>query len=444
MDEFENEGRGVTLGDIFRTIFSQKWLALVLTFAIAIVGTLSVYFIGKINEYYSVAFVLQLPNSGDATSTSYTYPDGENFYFTDLISSENLKLVASREQFSDVDVDKMVKRGDISIARTIDKLDDESQGGVFDLNYTIKAKSKYFKDEDEARDFIEALTEFPRKHIVSMEIDYDQSLTTSKSAITYSEQLTLLKNQAYYIQAVYNSLIVAYGGEFVVDSGKTLTQYKDEIDAYITQDLFTSLKGLADTNGYIKSADAKLKYEGDKKSKELDLQHAKAKLQTLEEFIKQGVSSTMIDGEIVSLTGEIGTLEYEIEILQGYIDSFENESKINPAGYEADIAKVEAAVTAFTEGIKPVASYVYGRVTKINYLSSKIVEVDGGYGLMMSVAIGLVTGLVIAAVAAYIVGWNKNKKAAKVAENAGEVPAYGEAQLQAAVTVDEDEKKDEK
>ena len=432
MEEFEKERGGVTIGDIFRTIFSQKWIALIIAATITVVGTLGIYFMGKGKKEFSVAFVLQLPNSRDASSTSYTYPDGEIFYFTDLISSENLKKVASRDEFKNIDVDTMVKRADISIARTIDRVDNESQGGVYDLNYTIKAKAKYFENEDEARDFIEALTSFPREHIISMEIDYDQSLTTSKSAITYREQLTLLRNQAYYIQSIYGSLIGAYGGEFVVDSGKTLAQYKAEIDAYISQDFFSALIENAEENSYVKAnTESKLKYESDLYLQKLALERAKSTLKGLTDF-QQDTSSTIIHDEIISLNREIATLEQQIKILTDYIAAFDIAEKIAPPSYEAEVAKVEAAVTSFTEGIKPVASYVYGRVTKINYLSTKIVEVDGGYSLMMSGAVGLVAGLVIAAIVAYIVGWSKQKKAEAVQISSS--PAYVEAQLQAAAT----------
>ena len=443
MEEFEKEEGGITLGYIFRTIFSQKWLALIVAAVITIAGSLSIYFMGKGKREYSVAFVLQLPNTGDASSTSYTYPDGESFYFTDLISSENLRAVASRDGFKNIDVENMVKNGDISIARTVDRVDEESKDGVYDLNYTIKVNAKYFEDEDEARDFIEALTVFPREHISSMNIDYDQSLTTSKTAITYSEQLSLLRSQAYYIQSKYGELIGAYGREFVVSNGKTLAQYKDEIDAYISQDLFTALIEHAEENSYVKSnAEAKLKYESELYSQKLALKRAQDTLKGLTEF-QQDTSSTIIHDEIISLNREIATLQQRIKILEDYIAAYDNENKVAPAEYETEIAKVEAVVTGFTEGIKPVASYVYGKVTKINYLSTKVVKAEGGYGIIMSAGIGLVLGLVIAAVVAYIVGWNKQRKTA-TADSAKAIPVYGDAQLQTAVTVDDEENEDKK
>lgn len=440
-DEIENGGGGITLGYIFRTIFSQKWIALIIAAVITVAGTLGLYFLGKQNVVYSVSFVLQLPNTGDATSTSYTYPDGESFYFTDLISAENLKAVAEREGFENViDADKveqMVKHNDITITRTVDKIDEDAKEGVYDLNYTIKVKAKYFAEEDSARDFIEALTVFPREYIAKMNINYDQSLTTSVSAVTYDEQLDLLRNQAMYIQSKYAELINAYGNEFVVKDGRTLAQCKDEVDAYLTQDLFSSLKNRAKENSYIKSGtEEKIKYESELYSKNLALERAENTLLELTKF-QTSTGSTIIYDEIISLNREIATLNQEIDIIKGYLASYSDESKIAPAEFEAEIAKVEGAVAKFTEDIKPVASYVYGRVTKINYLSPKIVEVEGGRGLVMSAAISIVAGVVLAAVVAYIVGWSKQRKAC--AEIVARVPVYSEAQLQIAASDETEE-----
>lgn len=433
-EDIGNEGSGITIGYVFRTIFSQKWLALILAALITIVGVLGLYFWGKRSEVYSASFVLQLPYTGDVATTSYTYPDGESFYYTDLKSSSTLEKVAAGEGFEKINIKKMVKKDDIKILRSVDRVDVNSNDGVYDLNYTIKVKSSYFKNEDEARAFIEALVSIPRNHIISMNINYDMSLTTSKLAITYAEQLARLKNQTTYIQSEYENLIKGYGQEFVTESGKTLAQYKDEIDQYISQDLFTSLKGLADKYGYIKSEEAKLKYEGDKESKLLALERANKKLEALKEM---QVGSTIIDGQIVAIAEEIGNLQYELGIIQTYLDTYENAIE-TPQEFKDAVDGVEEAVTAFTNDIKPVASYVYGKVTKINYMSTNVVEIEGGRGLMISTVLSLVAGIVVAAIVAYIVGWSKQKKAATQSAAA---PNCSEAQLQAAVTDETEDKK---
>lgn len=440
-EEMENEG-GVTLGFIFRTIFSQKWLALLIAAVITVIGTVGLYYMGKSGVTYTVSFVLQMPKTGDASATTYSYPDGESFYFTDLISRDNLKNALGDE----AKVDEMVKNSDISIARAVDKLDDTSTDGVYDLNYTIKVKAKYFEDEDEARSFIEKLVDFPRAYIANMKINYDKSLTTSENAITYGEQLDLLSEQTRYIQSIYGVLIGAYGNEFIVDeTGRTLAHCKNEIDAYINKDLFTSLKNTAKKEGYIKSgSEEKLKYESDLYTCQQALTRAENALEELKKF-SAGTGSIIYD-EIISLTKEIEALRQEEEILLRYIASFGDTSKIAPEAFKTEVDKVYKTVKGFTDGIEPVANSVYGKVTKINYLSTKVVEVEGGRSIIMSAAISLVAGLVLAMIVAYIVGWNKQRKT-KVATVA--MPVYSDVQLQIAMTdetaaTEDEDKKDDK
>ena len=57
-EEIENGEGGITLGYIFRTIFSQKWLALIIAAVITVAGALGLYFMGKSGTVYSVSFVL--------------------------------------------------------------------------------------------------------------------------------------------------------------------------------------------------------------------------------------------------------------------------------------------------------------------------------------------------------------------------------------------------
>lgn len=437
----EKEEGGISIGDIFRTIFSQKWLALIITAVITVVGTVGIYFYGSTKVDYSVSFVLRLPNTGDATAISYTYPDGERFYFTDIISRDNLKKVAERTEFSSIDVDSMVRGDNISIKRTVDEIYTDSTEGVYDLNYTIKVKAKYFNDEDSARRFIGAIAMFPRDYIGAMDINYDQSLTTSKSAITYEEQLNLLRSQTVYIQSKYTELVDLYGSEFIVQDGRTLANCKDEVDSYLLKDLFMSLKNKAKENGFIKSgAEERLKYESELFSKDLQRREAQAALDGLLEM--QASGSTIIYDKIIELNREIASLTLEIEYLEKYLQSYQDESKIANADFEAEIAKVEAVVSKFTEDIKPVSLYVYGKVTKVNFLSSKIVEAEGGYSIIMSFVLSFVAALVVAAIVAYIVGYYRLKKSRAVK---AEVVVYPEAQLQlAAAKDDEEEEKEDK
>lgn len=439
MTEEEIEDGGITIGQIFRTIFSQKWLALIIAAVITVVGTLGLYFIGKRSEVYSVSFVLQLPNTSEtaSTSTSYTYPDGASFYFTDLISKQNLKEVASREGFKDIEVDKMVKDGDISISRAVDKVTENSQNGVYDLSYTIKVKAKYFDDEDVARDFIEALVSFPRNYISSMYIDYDQSLTASKSLITYDGRLDALKDQAEFILTNYEELISAYGTGVVVKEGKTLGYYQTQLQTFLKSTL-DNLKTKALTNQYVMGDEngqplkaAIEQYATDTLTKNDELDELKGALDTLY-VSSEGQTTVIVDATVLECALEIEKLKKEIE----YYKQFTAENCTFNEAFDKEVNAAEAKVEAFTKEFAEISSIVYTTKTTVNYFNASVVEVEGGRRIIMSVGISLIAGIMLAAIVAYIVGWNKLKKSSV----SGAVLAYDEAQAQAAAA---DAKKDD-
>ena len=108
--ENEKEEGGVTLGYVFRTIFSQKWLALLIAAVITVAGTLGLYFLGKTNEVYNVSFVTNLPGS-QSSASYFEFPDGQTQHFTEAVSYENLeKVKESNAAFGDIDIKKMYEK----------------------------------------------------------------------------------------------------------------------------------------------------------------------------------------------------------------------------------------------------------------------------------------------------------------------------------------------
>ena len=236
--EEEMEDSGLSIGDIFRTIFSQKWLALGIAIVITIVGTIGLYLIGKSGSEYSITFVLQLPNSEDSPST-YLYPDGRNFDYTDFVSLDYLETAkSSSTDYNDVNVEKMVQNGDIKISRELTETAEGTKEYV--SSYKITIKSNYFKDGDTARNFMVALSGIPVAHIAEMDIDYDYNISASQNALTYEIQLSELENQVRSLQNLYNSFIETYGSDFKVEidgaESSSLAQLKSKtVDEYLNR-----------------------------------------------------------------------------------------------------------------------------------------------------------------------------------------------------------------
>lgn len=423
-EEIEREG-GITIGQIFRTIFSQKWLALIIAAAITLIGTLGLYYMGKRSEVYSVSFVLHLPDADSESSVSYIYPDGSRFYYTDLVSYDNLKEVASREGFEGIKVDKMHKNGDVSIS-----VNNSSQSGDVSLSYTVSVKAKYFKSKSAARSFIDELISLPAEHIGSMYINYDKSLTAAKSIITYDRQLDKLKEQAEFILEKYDSFIKLYGTDLVIKDGKILGYYQAQLETFLNKNsTLDNLKTWALSNKYVMGDDdgnplkASIEqYEADiltKKAKRDEIQHA---LDTLYAGT-DGQTSVIVDATVLEYALQLEQLKKEIE----YYEKDEGNYKFN-ADFDKAVNEAEARVEAFTTEFATISSIVYQNNTTVSYHSTKIVEVSGGRGIAMSLIISLVLGLIVAAIVAYIVGYSKQKKAA--------------SKESAVVTADTEDKKD--
>ncbi len=448
--EEEMEDSGLSIGDIFRTIFSQKWLALGIAIVITIVGTIGLYLIGKSGSEYSITFVLQLPNSEDSPST-YLYPDGRNFDYTDFVSLDYLETAkSSSTDYNDVNVEKMVQNGDIKISRELTETAEGTKEYV--PSYKITIKSNYFKDGDTARNFMVALSGIPVAHIAEMDIDYDYNISASQNALTYEIQLSELENQVRSLQNLYNSFIETYGSDFKVEidgaESSSLAQLKSKtVDEYLNRGLFDTLKREALANGYVKST-----LNNREKDKYIsDLFAQTEKLEVAENALNQLLSLQNSSGSLIYADSiriqiiEVEQLKQNIKYINRYLEKFEQAGEVNTE-YDAKVKAVEDEVKSLTEEVKPIASYVYKNVSKVNIPDSNKITVEGGRSLVMSGLISLVVGIVIALVIAYIVGWCRQNKKSKAKAKAAEHPVFVEAQAQFAVTEDnpEENSKDNK
>lgn len=431
-EKIENEN-GISLGYIFRTIFSQKWLALIIAVAITLAGTFGLYFLGKSNEVYSVTFVSKIPGS-ESSPQAFDFPDGKEFRYEVIVSYDNLKKVKDQNKlFDGIDIQKMYEKGDISIIRTLKET--ASGSGEYEATYKIDAKAKYFKESAIARDFLTELTLFPVRYLESMSIDYDKSLEASREAIQYDVRLSYLNDQLTYLNEEYNKLIEKYSENFVVRDGKTLNYYKSQLLTYSDRGDIDRLKikaidehiVMGDENGQPLEA-AIAKYKSQKVEKVRERDRIQAALNNAIASVRPESGSIILDADaIMNYTIRIAELDQDIADIQKFID----ESRVS-AEFEAEVEAVETKLSELTNLYSEVASAVYSSKTIVNYMNTNIIAIENGRGIVMSAAISLVLGLAAAAVVAYIVGWSKQKKV-RVKQFVN-MPVYGEARLQIAVS----------
>lgn len=443
MEDFEEEeSKGKTLGEIFKTIFSQKWLALIIAAAITLVGSLGLILLyNPAQKSYEMVFTVVLPNTDDNSPATYTYPDGTLFRYTDIISYKNLSAVKeSNPAYKDVDVAKMSEKGAISITREITEAESTAVN-VYDLMYKVTVASSYFDSTSTARNFLYDLAYVPANYVKTMEIEYDRYLSALEMAedLTYDVELNFLANQLSYIRDWYNTLIEEYNANFVVENGKTLDMYRSEVEVYTYSgitgtsgsiSIFDRLKEEARTKKYIKSEELKDVYAIQLSDLERKLEREQFILDTL-----KGTAGIVETDTVVRTQAElVKQLEQDKVDLTNYISS----GSVN-AEFDAKVQDVKEKISSFTEDFTTAITSVYAKATTVSFYNPQVVTVSGGMGTMMSVILSLVIGIVVALIVAYIVGRVRSKKPE---ENTAAAPApvLGQAEAQAAATQDEEKK----
>lgn len=452
MEEYQEvqEG-GISFKEIFKTIFSQKWLALILTVAITLVGVLGILFIyNPSKKVYEASFTIFLPGEKDGAPTTYTYPDGEIFRYTDIVSAENLnKIKGSNAAYSDIDVEKMTLDGKISITRAVNEIKTETAtNGSSEFMYKITADVNCFKDEDVARSFISDLAMLPVEHLKVLKIDYDRYLTALKTAddLTYDTELNYLSSQTDYLLGWYSSLVTEYGENFSLKDGKTLGMYRSELEIYVSggtgeyvANRIERLREEAREKGYVKSEDLKPLYEVQLSAMRLRYDREKAALDNL---LNVSASSETIQGtivvngdKIVEQTNLVKTLEQQMADLENY----QSRGTVN-AEFEAKVKATADRLTDFTADFTAVTKDVYDKAATVSFYSPQIIVSVGGMGVAISVLLSFLIGLVIAFIAAYIVGKVKSSKVKPEENQSALAQVSSQAQAQAAAAEDETKK----
>lgn len=425
----EEEKNGISLRDIFRIIFSQKWLALILAAAITLLCAVCIVYVYNPSKIdYSVSFKLDLLGRNGSAET-YRYPDGTTFHYLSLVSLATLNEIKTEggEEFANLDVDNMVKSGAISISEDVNTV-----SGIVDRTYTVKVKANYFANTDAARKFITSIAEYPCKYLSKINIEYNAAIKLYETSDDYARQIDYLNNQLSFLEQKYDSLISDYGNEFVVENGKTLKAYLAEIKAYGESSEFVNLKPKLLEGKHVKSNNCLNNYILEYKQVCKDVEDATF---VLGEMTK-GQSDALASAEAVRIQAEkVSSLKRKQSDLEHFVkkvgENIEPMDDVNLDGtFAADLKMVADKLSAFTDSLKNVTDKVYKNVSRVFYVYSNVVNTTGGMGMATTAVLSIVVGVLVAAVTAYAVGYNKNKKTLTVAantENAVEEPAEKES-----------------
>ena len=427
----EEETKSLTLKDVVRTIWSQKWVALIVAVLITLAGAVTLFYgYNPSVSSYSMEFSLNLP--GDDNSGAYIYPNGTQFYYADITSIKNLGEVkkSNPDYFSKIDVDEMASKGHIHIRRDITVMVDanENVSSYKEIRYTISVKASYFANENQAKDFLVKLSNTPADYLSSMNIDYSAYLGMSSEADDYESEIGFLKSQLDVIEEQYDKLIATYGESFVVQTkkeegqeekgGKTLLAYAQEVRAYEHKRVLDNLLVRARENSYLKNEANKEKYRLQAIDLEKEYNKAENTLNKMLSVNSDSSSSTtvVLDANAIKAQADlVSDLKNEKAIIENYRDN----GTVN-ADFANDINDAYKKIVEFTSVFSDTSATVYGQATSVVYIQPGIVAEEGGMGLLKIAVLSVVVGVVVALIVAYVAGYYKNKNKKPVTETAVE------------------------
>ncbi len=248
----ENLQEGMTFSEIWRMMLRRIWYILGAAVLATVIAVLVVCFAVNPGERsYSMEFNLSFP-----TGAEFSYPDGEPFYFTDMVEKTSLDEVKKGSRLNDIDTDRMIRRGDIGItAETVTQNGETRYTG----RYTVSAKSSYFSGADQAETFFRAIAQVTvdRMHAEAGNVDYTVSEETFRSA-PFEERLNLLAQERETLLNKYDEWIKTYDAAYKLKVGETekpLKEFRAAVTALFGESAQNALENELKSGGYYYTAD---------------------------------------------------------------------------------------------------------------------------------------------------------------------------------------------
>ncbi len=439
------EEDGVSLGQIFKVMFLRWKLLLIITASIFVVGLLGTQLIYNRMKTKYVSTIDYVNVVGE---TDGTYINNSIFNYRDIIKLDNLtKVKNSNESFSSIDVEKISKNEEITLTKTYDE-----SSKLY--TYSISIRTKFFKDSDQAKEFLYEVLNTPVSNLISIyETSDNKSYLSAYTDSNYYEiQIEALYNELNLIDNKYTELLKIYPESSI--EGKNVSEYQvlfqnkygqtveknnENNKTVVKYKVIEDLKNELSANNYVKDFDkneAALLNEKAALQKQYDENEALIAAQ--EGRIEKYNGSLIIDNskssealvpfttEISKLTAENEKIQFEIDVIDAKIAA-QGGSQAEITAFETKLNNLYNSLATSANEYTNVSSNVVKNYSKTEYVN-KAIESTGGLGLIISALLSLIAGLVVACVVNLIIdreklqpGYfdkeNNSKKEEKVVEN---------------------------
>ena len=416
------EENGLSLVEICKVILKRIWWVVgAAALGVILVVLVTQLWYNKAKQTFSVTYDVVFPNGENGK-----YPDGSDFLIGDMISLETLTAIKeSNVSFANIDVEKMVSEDDISIVRVYDK---DAVNEIFFRTFRLEIVARYFKDDEQAVDFMQAISDYPINRVNEVIEDYDYGVyfRTYDNAATYQEKIDALVSQKNYIIASYNQLS-DYGNEVELNLASLGNIFTSQDQKYLNNELETKLY-IYNTNRYIDEYQT----TRDALMKQIDENNniITALKKERDEFYGSTSSSTdkemynAYDEKIADYTVTNEKLWNEVKELD---DTYEEIGKYLTEGsaeytakqkFDSRLAGYRSELEEATATMKAVRKDIYYKNSRVVYSGNKVKR-EGGMGAIMGALIGAILGLVISACVVLIIDLPKYKREKLALQTAG-------------------------
>lgn len=429
----EEEKEGISIGDIFKKIWHAKITLGVSFVVILVLGVFGIHYLyTKPNQIYTGSVTYQFKGS-----TEGLYPNGTTFDYRTMIEPEQLETIKnSKEEYANIDIDKMLEKNAISVSLLTGQTTNENGETVtVDLpNYvSIQCSASYFDNETQAKNFLKDVLDAPNNLANSLyeAIDFESNLTLAHVSLTYEDQIDYLILQRDLVIENYEELSSVFGRNAYTDknSTSTITQTLTSIKSFFTTNNLSSLQTLATNEQYVKSAQ-----EGEITQLTNELNRLVAEynsnLNQINNLQTEWDKITNSGSTIISSPNDFLTAIYElttansklydrIETLSqklGYtlsnssgklvLNKNEGEQTYKEAtpSFKTQLNTITANLTTYTEQLQLTTEYLYTNYAKPIYTLTSVVEISGGLNIILNGAISFVVAAILACVIAGIKG----------------------------------------
>lgn len=410
------KSEGISLLQLFKVMFGKFWRLLIIMVCVAAAGTLALEFgYNKIKVNYESEF-----KYGSVALNKNEYVDGSSFQYLSIISRDNLMSIKdSNEDFASIDVEGMIKNNKIKLERTLESTSVDAEGvTINDYSYKLTVSKKYFSNNDQARDFVEAVASTPVK--INSDITKNTAYNAYLVQYTLSDDLSSkaknLQNELKFIQDQYEKLDELYGDvSFAIDGQMfSLSSELQSITTYYAGTSIDSINFEVDINGFVNDAE-----KNDLESSKIALTGEKAYNDKIIGAINSEIGAIAAENPglsdiqleemmetITELTLRNGEIDYQLSVIDKKLSNIGSTDPSYLASLEAFKVKMDNfynSLTSFANRLSSASTQITNKYTTIGFGSTNVVEQKGGFALYGSILISLAAGLVVGAIVNLIV-----------------------------------------